>query len=92
MLSKRITLLRKAAGMSQSQLARELSVSASTVGMYEQGRRAPDLGVLIAISDLFDVSLDYLIIGEDRQHRRTTARSEAMCPCSSCYWKDCREK
>lgn len=62
----RIAELRKGAGISQAQLASHLHVCGSTVGMYEQGRRVPGIEILIAISDYFDVSLDYLITGTDR--------------------------
>ena len=92
MLSTRITYLRKSKGLSQSQLASELSISASAVGMYEQGRRVPDLGTLIALSDLFDVSLDYLITGEEHQFRHKNPRLELNFPCNSCFWREYREK
>ena len=65
MLSKQITNLRKRSGMSQSQLASAINVSPSAIGMYEQGRRIPDLTTLVSISRFFGVSLDYLITGED---------------------------
>ena len=65
MLSKQITDLRKKQGISQSQLAKELNVSPSTIGMYEQGRRVPDLDTLIAMARLFNVSLDYLVTGKE---------------------------
>ena len=65
MLSKRIAYLRKKSEMSQSQLAQHLNVSPSTIGMYEQGRRVPDLPTLHSLSRLFAVSLDYLITGEE---------------------------
>lgn len=65
MLSKQITNLRKKQGMSQSQLAKELSVSPSTIGMYEQGRRVPELKKLLAMAKLFNVSLDYLVTGKE---------------------------
>lgn len=65
MLSKQITDLRKKGGMSQSQLAKELSVSPSTIGMYEQGRRIPALDTLISMARLFNVSLDYLVTGKE---------------------------
>lgn len=67
MLSKRIAHLRKKAGMSQSQLAFALKVSPSTIGMYEQGRRIPDLTTLISISQLFGVPLDYLVSEEESE-------------------------
>lgn len=65
MLSKQITYLRKKSEMSQSQLAGYLNVSPSTIGMYEQGRRVPDLDALLSLSRIFGVSLDYLITGEE---------------------------
>ena len=65
MLSKRIAYLRKKSGISQAQLAMQLNISPSTVGMYEQGRRVPDLPTLISISRLFGVSLDYLVTGKE---------------------------
>lgn len=65
MLSERLTALRKGKGYSQSRLAQELNLSPSTVGMYEQGRRVPDLGTLIALANLYHVSLDYLITGRE---------------------------
>ena len=69
MLGFIIQQLRKGKGWSQTQLSKELNVSPSTVGMYEQGRRTPDLKTLITLSRLFDVSLDYLFgIVEERSH------------------------
>lgn len=65
MLSERLTALRKGKGYSQSQLAQALNLSPSTVGMYEQGRRVPDLDTLIALAKLYRISLDYLITGRE---------------------------
>ena len=62
---RRIIMLRKHVQMSQVQLAEALHVSASTIGMYEQGRRVPGLDILIRMSQVFGVSLDYLIMGKD---------------------------
>ena len=63
MLAKQIRILRMKAGMSQLQLAEKLNVSSSAVGMYEQGRRIPSVDIMIMMAQIFDVSLDYLIIG-----------------------------
>ena len=74
MIGSRIAALRKAKNMSQTQLGIFLCVSASTVGMYEQGRRMPGVETLVQLAELFDVSLDYLITGKERQSgRRITA-------------------
>ena len=63
MLGSRIAALRRKAGMSQAALSKRLCVTPSTVGMYEQGRRAPSYDTLIMLSKEFDVSVDYLLTG-----------------------------
>ena len=90
MLAQRIGEIRIKKGLSQSQLAEMLHVSASTVGMYEQGRRVPHVDILVAMSQIFEVSLDYLITGSDYLYSNAEARLEQIandCPCSTCYWK-----
>ena len=64
MLGKRITETRQKQGLSQADLAERLRISPSTVGMYEQGRREPPIDVLIAMSEEFGVTIDYLITGK----------------------------
>lgn len=64
MLGSRIAALRRVKGWSQSELARRLQVSPSAVGMYEQGRREPAAEVLVALSELFGVTVDYLLTGK----------------------------
>ncbi len=48
-------------GMTQGQLAEKLGISASTIGMYEQGRRAPNNEMLLKICELFGMSADSLL-------------------------------
>ena len=64
MLGARIAALRRRSGMSQAALARELKVSASAIGMYEQGRRQPAADTLVALGGVFGVSVDYLLTGK----------------------------
>ena len=64
MLGARIAALRKAAGMSQKELAQRLKISASTMGMYEQGRREPAVETLTAMAQVFGVSIDFLVTGK----------------------------
>jgi len=57
----RLKLLRNEKNITQSDLAKLLEVSPSTVGMYEQGRRDPDTKTLAFLAEYFGVSIDYLL-------------------------------
>ena len=91
MLANQIVFLRKRAGMSQLQLAQELNVGPSAVGMYEQGRRTPSVDILIDMANFFDVSLDYLITGTESPHTVAGIKDSAWqscCPhkvCGCCF-------
>lgn len=56
--------LRKQKGMSQEEVANRLNVSRQTVSKWELGDSTPDMERLAAISDLFEVSLDELVLGK----------------------------
>ena len=51
---------RQASGYSQLELAKLLNVSASTISMYEVGKRHPDFETEERIADLFNVDLNTL--------------------------------
>ena len=63
MMGVRIAMLRKSIGMSQAELAHQLHISPSTLGSYEQGRREPSCAMLVSLSKVLHVSLDYLLTG-----------------------------
>ncbi len=54
--------LRKQKGLSQEELANRLNVSRQTVSKWEIGESTPDMEKLVAIGDLFGVSLDELVL------------------------------
>ncbi len=58
--------LRCARGFSQLKVAMDLNISREAISYYESGKRNPDLQMLLALSDYFRVSVDYLITGEER--------------------------
>ena len=51
---------RKLRNITQKQAASAAGVSEAMYQFYEYGRNEPTAGVLIALADFFDVSLDYL--------------------------------
>lgn len=54
--------LRKQKGLSQEELASRLNVSRQTVSKWEVGDSTPDMEKLVAMSDLFEISLDELVL------------------------------
>lgn len=64
-LSENIYRLRSGLGLSQSELAERLDVSRQSVSKWELGSSTPELDKLIAMSELFSVTLDALVHGEE---------------------------
>ena len=60
----RLYELRKQKGFSQEELANRVNVSRQTVSKWEIGDSTPDMEKLIALSDLFEISLDELMTGK----------------------------
>ena len=67
MVSMRIRELRKQAKLSQEMMAEKIGVSRQAITKWETGLGVPDIENLIAIADLFKLSLDELM-GRDIEH------------------------
>ena len=63
-IAQHITDLRRAKGLTQLELAEQLNYSDKAVSKWERADSMPDVSVLVAIADLFDVPLDYLVRAE----------------------------
>ena len=79
--------LRKQKGLSQEELANRLNVSRQTVSKWEVGDSTPDMEKLIAMSDLFGISLDELILNKTPEPAPTV-----QTPAQSELYKDIKEK
>lgn len=62
--AEKLKSIRKQAGMSQEQLAEKLSVSRQAVTKWETDVGIPDIENIMAISALFDISIDELLSNE----------------------------
>lgn len=77
-LAKRIQELRKQNGMSQEDLAQLMHVSRQAVSKWEAQTSVPDLENIIALSEIFHVSTDYLIKGTMEHKDKHTMISEIL--------------
>ena len=59
----RIRELRIAKNLTQDDLAEHMNVSHGFISLIESGKRGCSVDVLIALSNLFGVSIDYLVLG-----------------------------
>lgn len=64
MFSNRLRELRKQKGLTQMELAKLLNCSLSKIAMLETDKRDPVKEDLLRFSEIFDVSIDYLL-GKD---------------------------
>lgn len=64
-VGKRLKQLREELNMTQKELADKLGISRAAVGLYEQGKRNVDNDTLLKLSEIFNVSADYLLGNTD---------------------------
>lgn len=78
-LADRIQYLRKQKGYLQEDLADKVGVSRQAVSKWESEQSTPDLEKVIAMSELFEVTTDYLLKGIERGNPKfcVTAKSGA---------------
>ena len=60
-----IAALRRAAGMTQREMAEYLKIAQPSYIRYENGSSQPSLETLVKLADYFDVSTDYLLGREE---------------------------
>lgn len=68
-LADKIQKLRKEKEMTQAELAEKLLVSRQAISKWENGIVVPDIENIIAISELFSVSVDYLVTNNDSKEK-----------------------
>ena len=65
--AQKLKELRTRAGMSQEKLSEKVGVSRQAITKWETDKGAPDMDNLMALSDLFGVSVDELLGREPRR-------------------------
>ena len=62
-IGNRIIALRKAQQFSQEDIANKIGVSRQSVSKWESEQSIPDLEKIITMSDIFEVTTDYILKG-----------------------------
>lgn len=57
--------IRKKKKLNQQKVAMDLNISREALSYYENGKREPSLSLLCEMSRYFNVSINYLIAGEE---------------------------
>lgn len=73
--NERLKRLRQEANLSQTEFARLIGTSKSSINMYERGEREPGLESMETIADYFNVDLDYLMGRSDIPNRNEWLKS-----------------
>ncbi len=66
---KGLKMVRKEKNLNQLKVAMDLNISREALSHYENGKREPSLDMLNKMSRYFNVSIDYLINGEEFKKR-----------------------
>ena len=65
-IGKRLKDARIESGYTQEQVSEQLDVSRQTISSWENGRTFPDIVSVVSLNDIYDVSLDVLIKGDEK--------------------------
>ena len=78
MIGERLSELRQDLGLTQQQLADRLSISVYTVSSYERNISTPDDEMKKRMSELFGVSVDYMLGLTDNQIAVNQVKSQLL--------------
>lgn len=75
---ERIRRLRKAHGYTQEQLAEAIGVDRSFLSRVEAGQKGCSVDLFIALAEVFQTSLDHLILGKTAEHGSLKAEIHSL--------------
>ena len=61
-LADNLRSLREARKYSQKYISEQLHIARQTYTVYESGNRVPDINLICKLADIYDVSLDQLVL------------------------------
>lgn len=69
-VGNRLTELRKSMGLTQMEVAQKLGINRSSLTRYENGERIPKANELVELSQLYKVTVDYILLGVTPENRK----------------------
>ncbi len=75
---QRIKNLRMGMGLTQEKLAERVGVSCSTIGNAEIGKRSISIDLVIQLAEVFDCTIDDLVLGREYIPKRYKTSMELM--------------
>ena len=66
MVGEQISALRKAKGLTQSELGERIGISFQAVSKWERGEALPDVTLLPDLAKILETTIDYILIGKER--------------------------
>lgn len=91
MLGDRLRSLREKHNLTQEQIAKIIGISRGTYAHYEINKRRPDYETLIKITDIFNVSLDFLLTGKEFDSSNEDMWKELLDPKTELFFKDLKD-
>lgn len=79
-LGERIYKYRTARGLSQLELSELLEVSRQSVSKWETDVAVPELSKLVKMAEIFEISLDALVLGKEDEPKEDLPREEVPAP------------
>lgn len=77
-VSEMIKKYRTERGLTTKQLGKLVGLSDGAISMYETAQRRPPVDVCVKLADVFDVSLDLLIRGKEKDHSEEWSKQEMI--------------
>lgn len=68
LMAQRLRIIRKENNLTQMELAQKLNTSHSAISDYERGNRIPPLIILYQLSQLFNISIDFILGLDDSKY------------------------
>jgi len=74
-IEEKILILRKQHNLSQEQLAERVGVSRQSISKWELGEATPDLNNIVRLSEVLNVSTDYLLRGASPEESKASQQT-----------------